>query len=87
MEQKAQELAGYFSALLPLIVSHALNGIGAIIILLIGLWLSGRADALAVRMLSRAPHFDPMLKSFFGSVARYLILIVTVLEHFQNESR
>jgi len=79
MEQKAQELAGNFSALLPLIVSHALNGIGALVILLIGLWLSGKADALAVRMLGRTPHFDPMLKSFFGSVARYLILIVTVL--------
>src|SRR3954451_13779669 len=79
MEQKAQELAGNFSALLPLIVSHALNGIGALVILLIGLWLSGKADALAVRMLSRTPHFDPMLKSFFGSVARYLILTVTVL--------
>jgi len=30
-------------------------------------------------MLGRAPHFDPMLKSFFGSLARYLVLTVTVL--------
>src|SRR5713226_652540 len=79
MEHKTQELMGNIGSLLPLIVANALNAIGAIIILLIGLWLSGRADALAVRMLSRTPHFDPMLRSFFGSVARYLILIVTVL--------
>lgn len=30
-------------------------------------------------MLSRTPHFDATLKSFFGSLARYLILTVTVL--------
>jgi small conductance mechanosensitive channel len=30
-------------------------------------------------MLSRAPHFDAMLKTFFGSLARYLVLTVTVL--------
>jgi small conductance mechanosensitive channel len=30
-------------------------------------------------MLSRAPHLDAMLKSFFGSLARCLVLTVTVL--------
>ena len=50
--------------LLPLIVNNALNVLGAVVILLIGLWLSGRADLLVVRMLSRTPHFDPTLKSF-----------------------
>jgi small conductance mechanosensitive channel len=38
-----------------------------------------RALLLVSRMLSRAPHFDDMLKSFFGSLARYLFLTVTVL--------
>src|SRR5262249_58361288 len=57
----------------------ALSVLGAIVILLIGLWLSGKADLLVVRMLSRAPHFDEMLKTFFGSLARYLVLTVTVL--------
>jgi small-conductance mechanosensitive channel len=49
------------------------------VILLIGLWLSGRANLLAERMLRRTPHIDPMLQSFFGSLARYLVLTVTVL--------
>ena len=66
-------------ALLPLIVSNTLNALGAILILLIGLWLSGRADRLAVTMLRRTPHVDPMLQSFFGGLARYLVLTVTVL--------
>ena len=39
----------------------------------------GKADQLVVRVLSRTPHFDPTLRSFFGSLARYLILTVTLL--------
>jgi small conductance mechanosensitive channel len=79
LEEKAQDLMINVRGLLPLIVSNALNMLGAILILLIGLWLAGKADQVVVRMLSRAPHFDAMLKSFFGSLARYLVLTVTVL--------
>ena len=79
LEEKAQNLIGDVSSLLPLIVSNTLNALAAILILLIGLWLSGRADRLVVRMLQRTPHFDPMLQSFFGSISRYLVLTVTVL--------
>ena len=79
LEEKAQNLIGDVSSLLPLIVSNTLNAFAAILILLIGLWLSGRADRLVVRMLQRTPHVDPMLQSFFGSISRYLVLTVTVL--------
>ena len=34
---------------------------------------------MVVRAFSRTPHFDPMLRGFFGSLARYLVLTVTVL--------
>lgn len=79
MEQKTQELMANAGALLPLAVSNTLSVIGALIILLVGWWLAGQADALTVRVLGRTPHFDPMLRSFFGSIVRYLILIVTGL--------
>lgn len=79
LEEKTQHLVADVSGLLPLIVSNSLDALGAIVILLIGLWLARRADALVVRAFSRTPHFDPMLRSFFGSLARYLILTVTVL--------
>ncbi|HEV2672916.1 MAG TPA: mechanosensitive ion channel domain-containing protein [Aliidongia sp.] len=73
------DLLARFQLLLPLIVSNGLNLVGAVVILLVGLWLSGRCHMLVVRALSRAPHFDEMLKSFFGSLMRYLVLTVTVL--------
>ena len=79
LEEKTQHLMVDMGALLPLIVANALNALGAIVILLIGLWLSGKADQLVVTAFSRTPHFDPTLRSFFGSLARYLILTVTVL--------
>lgn len=77
--EKTQHLMTDMGALLPLVVSNALNALGAIVILLIGLWLSGKADQIIVRAFSRTPHFDPMLRSFFGSLARYLVLTITVL--------
>jgi small conductance mechanosensitive channel len=65
--------------MLPLIVPDALNVVGAIAILVIGLWLSGKAHLLVVKTLSKAPHLDQMLIGFFGHIVRYLILTVTVL--------
>src|SRR5438270_11394044 len=59
LEEKTQDLMINIRGLLPLIVSNGLNVLGAILILLIGLWLAGKADQLVVRMLSRAPHFGP----------------------------
>jgi small conductance mechanosensitive channel len=72
-------LSDNLTALMPLIVSHALGVVGAIFILLIGIWLAGRADAVVRRIAARTPHFDIMLRSFFGSLARYAVLTVTVL--------
>lgn len=79
LEAKTQDLMVDMHALLPLIVTNALNLLGAAVILVIGLWLSGKADLFVVRALSRTPHFDAMLKGFFGNVARYLVLTVTLL--------
>ena len=62
-----------------LIVSDGLNLLAAIAILIVGFTLAGRVQTLLLRMLDRAPNVDAMLKSFFGSIARYLILTLTVL--------
>src|SRR5215472_7674294 len=83
LEDKAQDVMADLNTLLPLMVSNALNALGAILILLIGLWLAGRADRLVVTMLRRTPHVDPMLQSFFGSLTRYLVLtVLAVLSEF-----
>ena len=73
------DLFARFQLLLPLMVSNGLNVLGAIVILFVGLWLSSRCHMLVIRALGKTPHFDEMLKSFFGSLVRYLVLTVTVL--------
>jgi small conductance mechanosensitive channel len=78
-DQKTQFFLSHFEALLPLLVASALKALGAIVILLIGIWLAGKASMLVTRVLARTPHFDEMLRSFFGSLARYSVLTVTVL--------
>jgi len=65
--------------LIPYLLDNALHVLGAIAILIIGIWLSGRAASLSTRVLARTPHFDEMLRSFFASIARYFVLTITVL--------
>jgi len=64
---------------IPLIVANGLSVLGAIIILIIGLWLSGKAQILVIRMLARVRQLDEMLVRFFSAIVRYLTLIITVL--------
>src|SRR5580692_12125660 len=74
---------GHFAAdpalIIPFVLTNALHLIGAVVILVIGFWIAGRADYLVGRALRNSKHIDEMLRNFFGSIARYFILTVTVL--------
>lgn len=65
--------------LMPLLIEHSLSLVGAVLILIVGLWLAGRAQVWTIRALSKTPALDDMLRGFFGSIVRYLVLIVVVL--------
>lgn len=64
---------------LELIASYGLNVLGAVVILVVGVILSGWAQHAVNRGLSRFERFDVTVRGFFASLVRYLILIVTVL--------
>jgi small conductance mechanosensitive channel len=66
-------------ALLPLIVNNALNVLGAVVILLIGLWLSGKAEPARGQDAQPGAASRRDAEELFGSLARYLVLTVTVL--------
>jgi small conductance mechanosensitive channel len=68
-----------FNDLPQLIIGDALNLVAAIVILIVGFSLAGHVQTALTRLLDRAPNVDAMLKSFFGSIARYLILTLTIL--------
>lgn len=65
--------------IVPFILNSALHVLGAGAILVIGFWLSGRADYLVGRSLRHSKHVDEMLRGFFSSIARYFILTITIL--------
>jgi len=72
-------LRGQADLLVPLIVDNGINLVAAILILIVGFWLAGRARRLTIRALNKPLRADEMLTSFFGSIVRYLVIIVTVL--------
>lgn len=73
MTEQATETLG------TLAVTYGISVIGALIILLVGFWLAGRARAMVERLLARVDGIDPMLGRFLGGVARYVVIIVTLL--------
>ncbi len=69
----------------PVALSWATNILLAIIILLIGLWFSGRVNKWIVGISKNSPHLDITLFRFLGSIARYLILafiVIAILNRF-----
>jgi small conductance mechanosensitive channel len=78
-EELPKKLADNMDALLPILIAHGLNFASAILILVIGFWLAGRARKWTVSGLRRLPNMDATLQSFFGTIVRYSIIIFTLL--------
>ena len=82
-EQTPVQLTQHFitepQLILPFLLSTALHVLGAALILIIGFWIAGRVDGLIRTTLGRSKRFDEMLRGFFGSIARYFVLVVTIL--------
>jgi small conductance mechanosensitive channel len=74
-----QHLAADPQVILPFVLSNAMHFLGAVLILIIGFWVSGRADFLVGRALRKTKHVDEMLRGFFSSIARYFVLTITAL--------
>lgn len=65
--------------LLPIFIEHGLSILGALIILVLGFWVARRASSFTMRALDKPLNSDEMLKGFFGSIVRYLVIIATIL--------
>lgn len=79
LDQLPPVLRDQLDVLLPQIVEGGVNLVIAISILILGFWFAGRCRTWTIQALDRLPAFDEMLKSFFGTLVRYLILIFTIL--------
>jgi len=62
-----------------LLTAYGLDVIGAILILIIGFWAARRVHGGVSRSLEKTGKIDLTLNKFFASMARYLVLIVTIM--------
>lgn len=74
-----EKLIAEMHTLWPLMIASGMSIAAALIILVIGIWFSGKARQWTVSALGRLPHIDATLQGFFGSIVRYAIIIFTVL--------
>jgi small conductance mechanosensitive channel len=79
MEQVEEQAGVVVEQAMTLITTYGLSVVGAIVILIIGVFLSRRVQNMVERGVERSKHIDDMLKTFFGSLSRYLVLAVTVI--------
>ncbi|MGI1664118.1 mechanosensitive ion channel family protein [Palleronia sp. KMU-117] len=56
-----------------------MNVLGALAIIILALIVSGWTKRAISRTPQRIRHFDPTLASFFGNVAKYLILVIAAI--------
>jgi small conductance mechanosensitive channel len=71
------------------LIDGGMNFLSAILILVVGWWLSKRLAAWTRRALDRVYHFDETLKPLLSSLVRYAVLvaaIIAVLERFGVET-
>ena len=62
-----------------LLTAYGLDVIGAVLILIFGFWIARKVHSGVAKSLQRTGKIDLTLSQFFASLARYLVLIVTVL--------
>lgn len=78
-EDSLQKLTANLDGIIPILVDRGINFVSAILILLIGFWFAGKVRTWTAIALRRLPNFDATLQGFFGNMARYAVIIFTVV--------
>ena len=62
-----------------LLSTYGLRIVGAVAVLIAGWLIAGWTHRIVTKWLSRSEHVDSMLAGFFASMAKYLVLAITVI--------
>lgn len=79
MPQSAEDVNAMLAELAPLAVQYGLTLLGAIAVLIIGLWVAGTLKKLVANSLRRVSGMDEMLVGFLSSLVKYLVYVVTAI--------
>jgi len=81
MEESARQIS---DQVLALIASYGLNVLGSLAVLVAGLFAAGWAKRAVQRALRRTGCIDDTLTGFLGSLVKYAIVAITVIEVVQQ---
>ena len=83
MENSAGEIQNHLTTVIQEVVNilatYGMDIVGAVVILIIGLWFSGRAAKMISRVLRKSGKIDDTLVNFFSSFVKYLVIAITVV--------
>ncbi len=74
-----QSITDTTDQVMALVTEYGLNIVGAIVILIIGWIVAKWVHSMVKKALSRSSKIDAMLRGFFASLAKYVVLIFTGL--------
>lgn len=73
-----RKLEAAWNYLLQVVVQQGLNCIAAVLILILGWWISGRARAAVMRAFDR-PRVDATLRPMLASLVQWVVRVITVV--------
>lgn len=76
MEENAEK---YMDLIVELGTTYGLNIVFAIVTLIIGMMIAGWVKRVVLRLCSKSKTIDDTLGAFFSSIARYIVIIFTIL--------
>jgi small conductance mechanosensitive channel len=79
VEQQQEQVLGLLNQAIDLGVEYGLDLLGALAILIAGIFVAGWARRSVLRVLNRAPRVDETLKPVLASIVRYTILVFVLI--------
>ncbi|WP_281301921.1 MULTISPECIES: mechanosensitive ion channel domain-containing protein [unclassified Iodidimonas] len=80
----AQALEDLWQTALQLLTAYGLSAVGAVVILIIGLYVAGLADRTVRKIMGRSEKIDQTLTGFVSSLVRYAIILFTIIAVLQK---
>lgn len=78
-EEIAAMIEPVVAEVIGLLTTYGMDVLGAVLTLIVGLWLSGRIGKVMEKGLEKTKRVDATLVTFFASMAKYAVLAVTVI--------
>jgi small conductance mechanosensitive channel len=79
MQSLEGDVTQIYADISDILTNYGLDILGAVAILLFGLWAAGRVSSAVARMLAKVPQLDDTLETFLSTLARYIVIAVTIV--------